>query len=1143
MSLRDNFPPIFATNHPGRGETVAGEINRLLSGLRMNLVEPPELAIATAYLNPGGFDLIADEVEQAKVVRLLIGADPLPPRRSTAHEADPITSLEEALKAERDLIGFTLEDDRAAKRLVAWLRHAAATGEPQVEVRRFAKGFLHGKAFIAIHPTSPAVLAGSSNFTYAGLSVNRELNLGYPSGEYTQLVIDWFDELWGESEAFDLAGFYEARWKAHEPWVVFLRMLHELYGHDAGDVDRRLGLKLLGFQRDGVLRALRLLDELGGVLVCDEVGLGKTFIAGEIIHQASVRDRQQVLIITPAALKESMWVPFLKKYSLFTSRVAVVTYDDVRLGNHRDLQNLDQYALVVIDEAHNLRNPAAQRSQAVMALLGGEYRKKLVLLTATPVNNSLLDLHALVSYFVRNDSQFASIGIPSIAAYIKAAQAQDPETLSPEHLFDLMDRVAVRRTRGFIKREYSGDLITGPDGREREIEFPTPRLHRVDYTLAPQGEKLLQAVVHALDDPQADATPPVDLFTRLRDRCQDPTRLSMARYMPSLYALDDDVEKRQVATAGLLESILLKRLESSAQALRNTVDRLIDSHETFLRALRAGKVLSGRLLTDFGASDDDLDDFLSEVDEERLAGVEPADAFDADALAERIGIDIVLLKDLWHIAEHAASVDDPKVGRILEILADTATEAARPSKDSISEGDRRKVIVFSTFTDTTIHLHEKVTQAIESAPGDSPLAAYKGRIPGPIYGSKQGISQESRANAVAGFAPATAGQVTDDGTILSKDLYDVLFATDVLSEGVNLQQAGHIISVDLPWNPMRLVQRHGRIDRIGSRHKYIAIDCFFPAKDLDRLLKLEERLQRKIAYANAAIGMGQVIPGQIADPTWEGTLHDIQQQIQDIHDEKTDLLENRGGSASLSGEEYRRRLEKAFGDPRVKGDVTGLPYCAGSGFVSSRISNPGWVFCTRIAEHPQPWFRFVAADAEWQPYRREGTDEPWIVDDTLTSLVAADPGGPDTEQYIPAAAQAGVFAAWALAEKNIFDKWSRLSDPANLQPDVPLALREAAELVAEHGGSLGLAEQQDLHAKLNGAWEKRIVDRVREIVRAEEPASKRLLDLQAFVKEAGLQTPPPPEPLPTITRDDIRLVCWMAVSTAYEDSAALTAKE
>ncbi len=1129
MSLRHTFPPIFATNHPDRGETVAGEINRLLGGLRRELKNPPDLAIATAYLNPGGFALIADEVEAAPVVRLLIGAEPQAARSNGRSALPPVTSIEEALKADRDRVGFTLEDDTAARRLVAWLRHAAETGEPQVDVRRFTNGFLHGKAFIAIHPTSPAVLAGSSNFTYAGLSLNRELNLGYPSGEYSGLVIDWFDELWSESEPFDLAAFYEARWFPHPPWVVFLRMLHEMYSWDEGEVDRRLGLDLLGFQKDGVARALRLMDELGGVLVCDEVGLGKTFIAGEIIHQASVRDRQQVLIITPAALKESTWVPFLRKYNLYSNRVNVVTYDDVRIGKARELQNIDQYALVVIDEAHNLRNPTTQRAEAVKGILGGEYRKKLLLLTATPVNNSLNDLQSLVSYFIRNDAQFASIGIPSITKYIKQAQAQDPHALSPEHLFDLMDRVAVRRTRGFIKSEYAGEEMVGPDGTKMAIEFPTPRLHRVDYALTPQGAKLLDAVVHALED---DAGSGLDLYERLRQRCEDPTRLSMARYMPSLYALDDDVENRQISTAGLLESILLKRLESSAEALRNTLDTMMDSHQTFLDALGGGKVLSGKLLSDFRASSEELDDFLEDVDIELLAGADDASEFDAVALAGRIEQDIIVLKNLHGLAEHAAAVDDPKVGRILEILEATAKEAARPSKDGISEDDRRKVIVFSTFTDTIVHLRDQVVAAVDTAPANSPLAAYKGRIPAAIYGSKQGISQESRADTIAGFAPATAGLVTESGVRQSKDKHDVLFATDVLSEGVNLQQAGHIISVDLPWNPMRLVQRHGRIDRIGSHHKFISIDCFFPAEDLDRLLKLEDRLQRKVAYANAAIGMGNVIPGQIADPTVEVSLNDTRQQIEDIHDEKTDLLESRGGSAALSGEEYRRRLERAFEDPRIKADVLDLPYCAGSGFVSSSVKGPGWVFCTKIADSPQPWFRFVPASEDWSPIHAPEDDAAVVIGDTLTALTSADPGGAGTEQYMPEAARTGVFEAWKVAEDDIYAKWSELTDPAKLRPEVPLALREAHALVSEHGGGLSFSDQEALLAVLDANWEKRIVDAVRGIVRdPDSSTTERVQLLQELVKEAGLEPQPAPQPLPPIERSDIRLVCWMAVST------------
>ena len=184
-------------------------------------------------------------------------------------------------------------------------------------------------------------------------------------------------------------------------------MLWELYGRDLGGKDAAGAadeLQLTGFQRDGVQRLLRLLEVNGGVLVADEVGLGKTFIAGEVIRRAVEERRQRVLVLAPAALKEAMWEPFLEKYA-FSRRVQAMSYDELRLSWQRDhaevRRRLDDYAVVVVDEAHNLRNPQAQRTETVAALVGGAHPKQVILLTATPVNNSLGDLHALVSLFIR----------------------------------------------------------------------------------------------------------------------------------------------------------------------------------------------------------------------------------------------------------------------------------------------------------------------------------------------------------------------------------------------------------------------------------------------------------------------------------------------------------------------------------------------------------------------------------------------------------------------------------------------------------------------------------------------------------------------------------------------------------------------
>ena len=218
----------------------------------------------------------------------------------------------------------------------------------------------------------------------------------------------------------------------------------------------------------------------------------------------------------------------------------------------------------------------------------------------------------------------------------------------------------------------------------------------------------------------------------------------------------------------------------------------------------------------------------------------------------------------------------------------------------------------------------------------------------------------------------------------------------------------------------------------------------------------------------------------------------------------------------------------------LRREVETLPFGSGSGFVSSRIRQPGWVFCARIGDHPKPWFRFVAADpASWEP-KLNADGKPLIVTDTLTALVAADPGGEATEAHLASGSMTGVYSAWEFAHKDIFDTWAWMTDAKNLRPDVPLALREAAELVTLHGDFLG-AEQNALLQKLNAKWDKEIVDAVRLIVRSGESNSEKLRNLSEYVQGQGLKAPEPVKPLPVIQEDEIRVVCWMAVSNTWNN--------
>lgn len=1113
MSAGD-FRPTFSTNRSD-GETVAAAINALLRGMRTNLTVMPRVSIGTAYFNPGGFSLLADELEKLGPVRLLLGADPDPQkggvrplstgtgRRGEREQVRrALEGHQRRLEQDRDLIGFTTEADQTARRLVAWLR------SDKVEVRRYEHGFLHGKAFIVDGPM-PGVMSGSSNFTFAGLARNRELNLGQYQPEPVHRVQTWFDEMWDVSRPFDLAGVYEARWEPHPPWVVFLRMLDELYGPEVEQESSsrsRSRLGLTGFQADGVWRAQRILEQLNGVIIADEVGLGKTFIAGEIIHEAVITNRQKALIVAPATLRDSTWEPFLAQMNL---PAKVVSYEELTRGINdagqlgAALQNLDEYALVVIDEAHALRNAATRRADALRTLTEGSSPKKLVLLTATPVNNSLYDLYNLISYFVTNDAAFANSGVPSLRSYFDRAMAMNPDDLSPEHLFDVLDKVAVRRTRRFVRNNYQGDQVT-IGGVRREISFPTPRVRRVDYNLDQVLPGMFDRLATALGAGNAlDETTAVPLNA-------PGTVLTLARYVPSRFRRSGGEEQFEQQNAGLLRSALLKRFESSAYAFQRTLDKMLASHEAFLDALAQGQVLTGDALREWSSSDsDDLEAFIIAADDDLAVNIRNAEDYDVPALMAAVESDYGLLTRFRDEVRAQQSGPDPKVEALIGELAHIAAEAEAEGINDHETRDKRKVLVFSYYADTVSHIHNRLALAIES---DERLAPYQDRI-----ATAAGPDRDGRSQVIAGFAPRTAGGGSDE------DRYDLVIATDVLAEGVNLQQARHIINYDLPWNPMRLVQRHGRIDRIGSEHREVFLRCFFPDQELERLLGLEERLQRKLKHAAAATGVGEVLPGFAGRDV---NITETRVEIDRLRREDAALFEE-GGSSALSGEEYRRRLQRHLDNPALRDAVARLPWGSGSGFARSTATQPGIVFCARIGDHPQPWFRYVPLTDDYAITRDE-KGRPIVIDDTLACLSAADPGSPEIPPALDDVAHEAAYESWACAKTHIMESWMYNADPANLTPEVPKVMRDAAALVRRHGAHLG--ERQDaLVERLEAPYSPRILRSFRNAIADASTGRETVTRIADLADRLGLSPQPAPEPLPLITEDDIHLVCWLAL--------------
>jgi hypothetical protein len=1098
--------PTFLTNRDE--ESVAASLNAHLAHLRTTLIEPYELAVASAYFNVGGYQLLAEELNHPRKVRLLLGAEPdaaLRPRRldepvspARARAVQLRRALEghdDDLAQARDLLGFSYETDRSARRLVEWLHSG------RVEVRRLVDRFLHGKAYVTITDHDEGVVAGSSNFTYAGLAANIELNLGqYQPGVVTE-VREWFDELWDAAEPYDLAALYDARFEAHPPQLIYLRMLWERYGAEIeAEADATTGgtIHLTTFQRDGLWRARRILAERHGVLIADEVGLGKTYLAGKLVEEAAIERRQRVLVVASATLRDGPWRRFASDFNLpielrsFEDLVSDRRLNPAATGYCLD-QDPDDYALIVIDEAHNVRNPATLRAEAFRRLLAGRYRKDLVLLTATPVNNSLWDLYYLLVLFLRSDAVFADLGMPSLRDHFARAMALNPDDLSPEYLFDVLDAVAVRRTRPFVKRFYPTDTVR-VGGRDVPITFPTPRVRKVTYDLDAVLPGFFDRFAAALD--ADDATSP--------DPDRRPHVLTLARYAPSRYG-PEGIQAREVQLAGLLRSGLLKRFESSPYAFARTCEKMADSHEGFLGLLDAGKVATGAALREWAATDSDDPDEVDEYLRGHLEEVDDATDYDVDLLRAHVEHDRELLRAFAAEADTVTRAEDPTLQAVVEDLVEIAEQAEAEGIGATDVRDKRKVLIFSYFADTVDWIEEHLHGAVSRDPR---LAVYRGRIT-----SLTGSDGDKR-DVLWGFAPQTTDAPEPD------DRYDIVVTTDVLAEGVNLQQARHIINYDLPWNPMRLVQRHGRIDRIGSHHTEVFLRCVFPDRRLDDLLGLEERLHRKIKQAAAAVGVGEILPGSA---TADVTFAETREEIDRLRAEDPTIFEFGGvGRSALSGEEYRQELRKALENPELARSIETLPWGSGSGMAVSvgPDATPGYVFCVRVGDHGTPQFRFVNVRTDIDPV---------VVDDTLACLDRARPADEwDTPRDLDEETYRGAFDAWEAARSHVVERWNYLADPANLAPVVPAVMRRAAQTVRDHAIGVDIEVIDGAVEALEAPYAERILRLFRNAMSAEDPGERAALIL-GLVEELGLEPPPPPEPLPEINPDDVHLVCWLAL--------------
>jgi hypothetical protein len=482
--------------------------------------------------------------------------------------------------------------------------------------------------------------------------------------------------LWDESEPYDLAAVFDELMEEFPPYLIYLRVLWELYHGELAEEQAASGdIPVTQFQQHGIWRALKILRQYGGVVIADGVGLGKTYMAGEIIRQFRQR-RQRVLLICPAALRDSTWDDFQQRFELF---IECVWYEqlarDRQLGGEEShlRSSTEEYQLVIVDEAHNYRNPDAKARAAVLRKLLLGPRRDLVLLTATPVNNSLWDLYHLLRYFIKQDAVLADRGVLSIRDRFDEAMDHDPFNLNPDLLYPAIDATTVKRTRRFIKRHYENDLIKLPDGRRVPIKFPRPRASTISYSLNEALPGFFDELEQALDPPQGQPL------------------LKMARYMPENYLEGGDCDG-EPALVGLFRSGLLKRFESSAYAFAKTTTKMVHEHDLFLKELDRGVVIRKELFRELSAAEDE-----DEIEELLAADwlKEPIERYDAETLRAHVQADRDLLDSLCRKAERVNPANYPKLEALITGLELIAEQAKRDGIDEDDRRQKRKVLIFS----------------------------------------------------------------------------------------------------------------------------------------------------------------------------------------------------------------------------------------------------------------------------------------------------------------------------------------------------------------------------------------------------------------------------------------------------------------
>jgi hypothetical protein len=840
--------------------------------------------IATGYFEIGSLLALDGKWQPLEKIRILMGAE-------TTHRTKK--ALLDAVKTQAtELLDRSIEADKEANpflRGIPAILDALRSG--QIECRVYDRNKFHAKAYIThakIEVVGSQALVGSSNFTLPGLTKNIELNIQVQSAREVTQLQEWFETHWKDaSDVTDsVIDTISRHTRLYTPFEVYAKGLQEFFrGHELtatewDETRSKMFPKLDRYQKEAYWALMKIARQHGGAFLCDGVGLGKTFVGLMLIERLILHENKRVALFAPKATKEAVWEPHLHDWlshiggvggSADFSNLAVFSHTDLgRTGDFPErFRRIAELAdVVVIDEAHHFRNPGRpgaaddgsepSRYYKLYDLLDNAVRPKtLFMLTATPINNRLSDFRHMAELFTRRDEAYfaRTLGVNNLRAHFnnleKALRAQvggDAVDLS-EHLTEAQQllsadetfrRLVVQRSRSYARESQIRE--TG-----NSAAFPERKAPQVaEYSI----RKTYGHLLDMFDVAFKKANP---LFTL-------PIYYPFAWYKGEDTSIDPFEKNRKKQVVGLIRTLFLKRFESSMCAFELSCDRLLKKLLAFLEVHSETEAEKKRVerwknqnlailgyakereLQYWGDGEQDEPD-EDIVPQEFLDAIEPLDRkdYDVSEMMQETFLDLDQIVNFLEEARKFEPKHDDKLQKLIRLL-------------NSKELANQKVLIFTEFADTARYLQRQLKEA-----GIDGVAQV------------DSASKRSRADIIQCFAPYYNGMTSV--TLAAKGAKEirVLISTDVLSEGLNLQDASRMINYDIHWNPVRLMQRIGRVDRrmnpeveerlvrdhpeIKASRGKVSFWNFLPPEELNAILSLYTRVTQKTLLISKTLGI------------------------------------------------------------------------------------------------------------------------------------------------------------------------------------------------------------------------------------------------------------------------------------------------